>query len=326
MVGTMIVLWIALRSWKIIASVFFSLAVGLALTAALGLAMVGAFNLISIAFFVLFVGLGVDFGIQFSVRYRSERHEQNDLRAALRNAAQKMASPLALAASATAVGFYSFIPTNYTGLSELGLIAGCGMIVAFFCSIRWYQQCWRFWILPESRAQSASSSLPLWMIFCSDTASLSSPGRLARRWPVPPLLFHLHFDFNAIDLQNPNAPSVVAYRGLKQDPETSGNDAEILAPTLGQANEIAKHLAVVPEVSSTRTLSSFIPADQPEKLAAIAAASKVLNSALNPGQRPSPASDQDTINAIRTTAAYLLKVTGNASGPGADLARHVSEC
>jgi uncharacterized protein len=47
-------------------------------TAALGVAMVGAFNLISIAFFVLFVGLGVDFGIQFSVRYRSERHEQPD--------------------------------------------------------------------------------------------------------------------------------------------------------------------------------------------------------------------------------------------------------
>jgi uncharacterized protein len=71
LVGTMIVLWIALRSWKIIASVFFNLAVGLALTAALGLAMVGAFNLISIAFFVLFVGLGVDFGIQLCVIVRN---------------------------------------------------------------------------------------------------------------------------------------------------------------------------------------------------------------------------------------------------------------
>ena len=35
--------------------------------------MVGALNLISVAFAVLFVGLGVDFGIQFSVRYRDER-------------------------------------------------------------------------------------------------------------------------------------------------------------------------------------------------------------------------------------------------------------
>ena len=50
------------------------------ITAALGLAMVGAFNLISVYFAVLFVGIGVDFGIQFSVRYRAERHEIDDLR------------------------------------------------------------------------------------------------------------------------------------------------------------------------------------------------------------------------------------------------------
>src|ERR1700685_884756 len=109
--------------------------VGLTTTAAFGLAMVGAFNLISIAFFVLFVGLGVDFGIEFSVRYRSERHEHSDLRQALRSTARKAGDPLALAAVATAVGFFSFLPTSYTGLSELGLIAGCGMLIAFACSI-----------------------------------------------------------------------------------------------------------------------------------------------------------------------------------------------
>src|SRR5258708_9108737 len=133
--GALIILWLALRSWKIVAAVFFSLMVGLAVTAALGLAMVGAFNLISIAFFVLFVGLGVDFGIQFSVRYRSERHEQQDLRQALRSTARKVGNPLALAAAATAVAFFSFLPTNYKGLFELGLIAGCGMLIAFVCSI-----------------------------------------------------------------------------------------------------------------------------------------------------------------------------------------------
>jgi len=112
LIGVLIVLWLALRSWKIIASVFLSLIVGLTVTTALGLVMVGAFNLISIAFFVLFVGLGVDFGIQFSVRYRSERHERNDLHAALRSAARKIATPLALAAAATAVAFFSFLRTN----------------------------------------------------------------------------------------------------------------------------------------------------------------------------------------------------------------------
>src|SRR5882757_6216762 len=100
LLGALIILWLALRSWKIVAAVFFSLMVGLATTAALGIATVGAFNLISIAFFVLFVGLGVDFGIQFSVRYRSERHEHDNLHEALRSAASKAGAPLALAAAA----------------------------------------------------------------------------------------------------------------------------------------------------------------------------------------------------------------------------------
>ncbi len=109
--------------------------IGLVITAALGLMMVGAFNLISVAFAVLFVGLGVDFGIQFSVRYRAERHDISDLRKALRSAAAKAGIPLVLAAAAVAAGFFSFLPTDYRGLSELGMIAGVGMIVAFLTSI-----------------------------------------------------------------------------------------------------------------------------------------------------------------------------------------------
>jgi len=72
--------------------------------------LVGALNLISIAFFVLFVGLGVDFGIQYSVRYRAERHNEGDLQSAIETAADHSAVPLTLAAVATAAGFLSFLP------------------------------------------------------------------------------------------------------------------------------------------------------------------------------------------------------------------------
>lgn len=78
-----IILWLALRSGKLILAVFLNMIVGLATTAALGLLMVDALNPISIAFAVLFIGLGVDFGIQFAVRYRAERHDNDNLRAAL---------------------------------------------------------------------------------------------------------------------------------------------------------------------------------------------------------------------------------------------------
>ena len=97
--------------------------------------MVGSLNLLSIAFAVLFVGLGVDFGIQFSVRYRSERFKNDDLALALESAASRSAVPLSLAAMATAAGFLCFLPTDYKGISELGKIAGAGMMIAFITSI-----------------------------------------------------------------------------------------------------------------------------------------------------------------------------------------------
>ena len=70
------IIWRALKSMRIVLAVAVSVVVGLCLTAAVGLMMVHALNLISVAFAVLFVGIGVDFGIQFSVRYRAERHEE----------------------------------------------------------------------------------------------------------------------------------------------------------------------------------------------------------------------------------------------------------
>ena len=89
----LVILWMALHSAKIIFAVFVNLFVGLAITTAVGLMMVGSLNLLSIAFAVLFVGLGVDFGIQFSVRYRSERFKNDDLRLALESAAEPLGGP-----------------------------------------------------------------------------------------------------------------------------------------------------------------------------------------------------------------------------------------
>ncbi len=129
------ILWLALKSARLIVAVFINLFVGLAITAALGLVMVGALNMISVAFAVLFVGLGVDFGIQFSVRYRAERHDRPELLPSLDQAAAKIGVPLTLAAAAVAAGFLSFLPTDYRGVSELGAIAGVGMLIAYVTSI-----------------------------------------------------------------------------------------------------------------------------------------------------------------------------------------------
>jgi hopanoid biosynthesis associated RND transporter like protein HpnN len=324
LLGALIILWLALRSWKIVTAVFFSLIVGLSITAALGIALVGAFNLISIAFFVLFVGLGVDFGIQFSVRYRTERHDHPDLREALRIAAAKVGSPLALAAGATAVAFFSFLPTSYKGLFELGLIAGCGMLIAFACSLTFVPAVLAILKPPGEPVAMGFSSLAPLDDFLQRHRIAVIAATIGVVLACAPLLFHLPFDFNPVNLENPNAPSVVTYRELQRNAETSASDAEVLAPNLENANDIAHRLAALPEVSRTLTLSSFIPDDQDEKIAAIHALAPRLGAALNPSRQPAP-SDGDTVAAIRKTAADLSKMAGSATGPGAEAARRVSD-
>jgi uncharacterized protein len=324
LLGVVIILWLALRSSKIIIAVFFSLMVGLAATAALGLAMVGSFNLISIAFFVLFVGLGVDFGIQYSVRYRSERYEFDDLRVALRSAALKAGKPLALAAVATAAGFFAFLPTSYRGLSELGLIAGCGMLIAFACSITLVPAMLMVLNPPGEKAAVGFRGLAPLDDFLQRHRVAVIAGTILVVLAGAPLLRHLPFDFNPVNLQNPDSPSVVTYRQLQSDPQTSGNDAELLAPSLEQADATARHLAAVPEVSRVLTLSSFVPSDQPQKIAALQGAAKALGPALNPRQQQPAPGDHDNVAAIRSAADALAKAAGDARGPAADAARNVS--
>jgi hypothetical protein len=322
--GVVVILWLALRSWKIIGAVLFSLFVGLAATAALGLAIVGSFNLISIAFFVLFVGLGVDFGIQFSVRYRSERHDHGDLRMALRSAARKAGKPLALAAAATAAGFFAFLPTDYRGLSELGLIAGCGMLIAFACSIT---------LVPAMLTVLNPSGEPEPVGF----KRLAPLDELLQRHRIAiiattilvvlagtPLLFHLPFDFNPVNLQNQTAGSVVAYRQLQSDPETSGNDAEMILPSLGQADAAARRLAALPEVSRTLTLNSFVPSDQEQKIAALKAAAQNLAAALEPARQMPAPSDHEVVTSMQQAVDALAKAAGDKKGAGADAARAVA--
>ena len=202
LVIVLLILWLALKQARIIVAVLVNLAVGLSFTAAAGLAMVGALNLISVAFAVLFIGLGVDFGIQFSVRYRAERFADRDLLEALETTGLGVARPLLLAAASIAAAFYSFLPTAYVGLSELGLIAGTGMIIAFLTTVT---------LLPALLAvlKPAGEAAPVGWAWL---APLDHFLDRQRNWVVGltlaavvlglPLLRGLSFDFNPLNLRS----------------------------------------------------------------------------------------------------------------------------
>jgi hopanoid biosynthesis associated RND transporter like protein HpnN len=317
------ILWLALRSARIIAAVLISIFVGLSITAAMGLALVGSLNPISVAFAVLFVGIGVDFGIQFSVRYRAERHEVDDLHVALKNAARHAGVPLTLAAAATAAGFLSFLPTDYKGVSELGEIAGFGMIIAFIVSIT---------LLPALLAlmNPGGEKAPL------GYAGLAPVDRFMERHRIPiivgtalvslgglPLLYFLQFDFNPMNLRSPHVESIATYLDLRRDPTNGTNSVQLLTPSLAEAQQLSQRLTTLPEVERVLTLDTFIPPDQDQKLAQINQAGRALEPAFKAAPRPAP-SETENITALNRGVDALTRAAGTQNGPGAEAAKRLA--
>jgi len=316
--AVILILWMALRSKRLIISVLISLFSGLLITAALGLAMVGALNMISVAFAVLFVGLGVDFGIQFGVRYRAERHadESVDVGTALVHAARVSAMPLSLAATATAAAFFCFLPTDYRGVAELGKIAGVGMLVAFIGT---------FTLLPAlislMRPEGGRVAPGVPRLAAADAffERHRKPVLIATSAAIllaSPLLLHLRFDFNPLHLKDPNSESMSTLLALKDAPQAGTDDVSVLAPSLDAAQQIAGKLSALPEVARVITLQSFIPADQPPKLAAIAAAATNLRPVLE--QTPATAAtDTLRVASLKNAARQLSLAAEDHPGPGA---------
>jgi uncharacterized protein len=328
-IGTVVVvlfiLWLALHSPKIIFAVFVNLFIGLSITTAVGLAMVGSLNLLSVAFAVLFVGLGVDFGIQFSVRYRSERFKNDDLPLALAEAARRSAIPLSLAAMATAAGFLCFLPTDYKGISELGEIAGAGMVIAFLSSITVLPALLRLLNPPGEKEPVGYAFLAPLDRFLEDHRIPIVVGTLALAVAGLPLLYFMKFDFNPMNLRNPKVESIATFLDLRKDPNTGANAINVLTRSEADAKKIEARLEKLPEVLRVQSLDSFVPEDQPAKLKLIAQAARVLNPALSPESIDDPPTDQENVDSLKSSVESLRRAAGDGKGVGAVGARRLAD-
>ena len=323
LIGSMlVVLFLGLRSLRLVAVSLITVICGLVLTGAFAALAIGALNLISVAFGVLFVGLAIDFSIQFNIRYRDQRHQTGELATALVGAAKTIGPSLVLAAAAVAIGFLSFVPTPYVGVRELGWIAGVGMIIAIALN---------FSLLPAlltlskpgpeaeavGYAWAASADRLLrhrqgWIV---TAALLLAVGSLA-------LLPRVAFDSDPLDLKNPDSEAMRTISDLIKDPDTTPYTAEVLAPNLDVAKSLADKLGDLPEVAQTITAASFIPERQDQKLAILSDLSLLLGPSLAPPSTLPPPTDAAVLSAIAACRAALEKFIAAHPGdtPTADLA------
>ena len=131
-----VVFYIGLGSGRMVLASIITLIAGLILTTGFAIAFIGSLNLISITFAVLFIGLGIDYSIQFCLRYKELIWSGYDKFEGIRTTARGVGLSLLLSCITVAIGFYSFLPTAYAGVAELGLISGTGMFISFFQPLR----------------------------------------------------------------------------------------------------------------------------------------------------------------------------------------------
>jgi uncharacterized protein len=330
--GILVVLLLGLRTPRLILAIIVTLLAGLVYTACFAALSVGSLNMISVAFAVLFIGIGVDFGIQFSMRYRAELFEVTGGEApddpaqahadAVRRTGRGIGTPLGLAALATCAGFFSFLPTDYKGVSELGLIAGTSMLIALVCNLTILPAL--LTVLPKGRGKPEAAGFA-WAVPIDGVIS-----RNARAITAVALLFGLasiacipwaRFDADPLDLKDPHKESVSTALELTNDPINSPYTIELLRPTQAAADALASRLSTLPEVKQALTLSSLVPDDQAAKLDTLGTTQILLGPIVDhliTLPPPTAAQEQAAVTGFRLHLHQLLKGPArDALGPAA---------
>jgi hopanoid biosynthesis associated RND transporter like protein HpnN len=201
------------------------------------------------------------------LRYRELAAAGRETTAALVDTVRGVGSSLVLCAVTTAAGFYAFIPTTVSGVSELGLIAGTGVFFGCFVSVTLLPALVAWWDAPQN-ARAADTWLDPRVL-----APLSRRPRLVLGATAVALVAALlamprvTFDSNPIHLRDPESESVSTLLELAADGDAPLLNLVAVAPDRAAAAGWADELRDLPEVRRVTTTDELVPVEQNEKLA-----------------------------------------------------------
>ena len=308
--GVSLVMLVGLRSLWLVVAVQIGLVLGLIFTAAFAAFALGQLNLISVAFSVMYIGIGADYAIYLSLRYRELAARSDSHRSALKRAVRHVGGSLEIGTLTTAIGFFCFIPTSYRGVAELGIISGAGMFISLFVTLA---------ILPaflglrrpvRHQGPHAGHAPPPRLV----QNLLSFPLRHSRGVVIGGLVLaaaaavqlqFARFDRNPLNLQDPAAESVRTFRELLKDSRHSPWSLAALAKDPAEAAAIQAKLKGLPTVDKVLTLNDFVPEEQDEKLDLLDQLALTLGPELAATAAKSPPSPAEEAAALRQFLAKL---------------------
>ncbi|MEQ8652180.1 MAG: MMPL family transporter [Kiloniellales bacterium] len=317
------ILWRGLGSGRAAASVGLLLVLGLALTAGFATLVVGRLNILSVAFAVLFIGLSVDYAIHSLLRLEEYRAKGHGLSEAAVMAARIQAPALWLCALSSVIAFLAFLPTDYIGLAELGIISAGGIGIALLLCFTLLPATFIVMKVPPLKANFGRHAARLERLLARRRVVVLSLAGLLALGCVG-LMTQLAFDNDPLSLRDPDSPSVKALTEIQNDHRAGFYRAEALLPNLAEAQVLARRLRALPQVDSVVTLESFVPSEQEEKLFQLGDASFLLAPLIYPAPPAPPPGNEERlaavgglVNGLRAAPDELI---GEAAGLSAALA------
>ncbi|MGF1448478.1 MAG: MMPL family transporter [Opitutales bacterium] len=260
----------SLRSFGLIVAVLLTLVCGLGLTAGFAALAVGSLNMISIAFAVLYIGLGVDYAIHLCLHYRDELRRGMRRAEAITEALVMVGPSLLLCTASTMLGFFAFVPTGFAGVAELGLIAGVGMLLSFWVSLTLLLALLKLWPVRPRLANVDTADTPHPILALPQTHPRPVRGvAIALGLSSLALVPWLRFDYDPLNLRDPGSESVQTIRALIDADAASPYTLELLFDSLPAATQARDILTELEGIARVVALDDFVPEDQDERLAQV---------------------------------------------------------
>ncbi|MGM9999606.1 MAG: MMPL family transporter [Candidatus Bruticola sp.] len=247
----------------------FGLIIGIGWTMGFTTAVIGHLNLLTVTFATILMGLGIDFGIHFLYRYDEERAQTQDILAAMQAAMRGAGYENLTGAVSTALAFYVLAFTDFTGIAELGIIAGSGIL---FCYASMMSVLPSLIFLTEDRNKIYEAKGISGFSLLADVEKYlmdRSTGVVLAGVVVTLVALwfgqNVSYDYNLLNLQAKGLQSVRTEMHLINSSEHSLLCGISLAENASEACRLAEQFSRLPSVSSVETAAMLVPGDYDKK-------------------------------------------------------------
>ena len=261
-----LVLFFAMRTIRMLLAVIICLILGLIFTAAFATAAIGHLNIISIAFAILYIGLGADFAIHFLLRHREIIERGLAKKDAIYESGSVAGGALTVCALTNAIAFYAFIPTDFSGVAELGVISGTGMLISLLVTLTIGPALLRY-IPKHSKFESKiDTSLSRVLEASFKWQKLIYTAIFIGLLSAVMLFPQLKFDYNLLNMQDRKGEAVKTFKELLSEVDNSPWYVAVLAGNRKEADLLVEDLTKLKEVKKVVTILNFVPEEQEMKL------------------------------------------------------------